>query len=97
LVKKQQHPLTLSTKMATKAELLLIKAHLRWTNLDITQCEELTIQLTLLDTFITDLKEQVKAVKENFKKCQVNLSEAKKNLLPAGKKGASWRQAYQLK
>jgi len=83
--------------MATKAELLLIKAHLRRTNLDITQCEELTVQLTLLDTFITDLKEQVKAVKENFKKCQVNLSEAKKNLLPAGKKGASWRQAYQLK
>jgi hypothetical protein len=37
--------------------------------MDAAHREELTMQLTLLDTAITELKNQVKAKKENVKKC----------------------------
>jgi len=38
------------------------------------------MQLTLLDTAITELKNQVKAKKENIKKCQENFSIRKKKV-----------------
>jgi hypothetical protein len=45
----------------------LIKANLCRKNLDSTQIEELKVQLTLLDAFTTDLKQQMKVIKENLK------------------------------
>ncbi len=47
----------------------LIRNQLRRKNMDAAHREELTMQLTLLDTAITELKNQVKAKKENVKKC----------------------------
>jgi hypothetical protein len=42
------------------------------------QREELKVNLTLLDTFIKDLKEQMKAIKEHLKNCQLNVADSKK-------------------
>ena len=58
----------------------MIKAELRRKNLENTMREELRIQLTLLETFISELKGQLKECKDNLKKCQVTLAESKKNL-----------------
>ncbi len=42
------------------------------------QREELKVYITLLDTFIKDLKEQMKAIKEHLKNCQLNVADSKK-------------------
>jgi flagellar biosynthesis chaperone FliJ len=58
----------------------LIRSQLWRKNMDAAHREELTMQLTLLDTAITELKNQVKAKKENVKKCQENFSVCKKKV-----------------
>ena len=58
----------------------LIKAQLRRTYLSAAQRTELNVQLTLVDTFISDLKKQQKLAKDKVKDCQTSLSNARKKL-----------------
>jgi len=55
----------------------LIRSQLRRKNIDAVHREQLKVQLTFLDTAITELKNQIKAKKENVKKCQERLSACK--------------------
>jgi flagellar biosynthesis chaperone FliJ len=55
----------------------LIRSQLQRKNIDAVHREQLTMQLTFLDTAITELKNQIKAKKENVKKCQKRLSACK--------------------
>jgi hypothetical protein len=76
---KKQSDATMNVELREKSgTTTLIKAHLRRKNLDSTQREELKGNLTLLNTFITELKEQMKAIKEHLKNCQLNIADSKK-------------------
>ncbi len=73
----------------------MIKAQLRRKNLENGRKEELQVQLTLLNTFFSELKDKVKCCKDNLKACQINFAESKKNWQTAEKKEVSQGQVYQ--
>jgi hypothetical protein len=58
----------------------LIKAQLRRKGLENEKKVELQMQLTLLSTFISELKQQLKLCKDNLKSRQLHLAESKKKL-----------------
>jgi chromosome segregation ATPase len=81
LENKKQADATINIELREKSgTVTLIKANLSRKNLDGTQREELKVQLTLLDAFIADLKQQMKLIKENLKIRQKNLADLKKKL-----------------
>jgi hypothetical protein len=78
---KKQSDATINVELREKSSAAtLIKAQLRRKNLGNEQRQDLTVQLALLDTFITELKQQIKAHKDNLKKCNAHLSESKQKL-----------------
>ncbi len=58
----------------------MLKSELRKKSLDNSQKEDLQRRLTLLDSFIAELKLQHKELKDNLKQCQAKYSESKKAL-----------------
>jgi ElaB/YqjD/DUF883 family membrane-anchored ribosome-binding protein len=89
---KKQADATINISIREKSgTVILIKAQLRRRNLENERKNELQMQLMLLNTFICNLKEQLKYCKDNFKSCQMNRAESKKKLAIAEKKEASQR------
>jgi hypothetical protein len=60
-------------------EIKSLKSELRKKNLQQERRQELHERLTLLESFVTESKAKEKAAKENFKDCQVLVSDCKKN------------------
>jgi hypothetical protein len=58
-----------------------IKAQLQRKGLENSRREELKIQLTLLETFINEQRNQIKKFKEEIKKIQLDHAEGKKKLI----------------
>jgi NACalpha-BTF3-like transcription factor len=78
---KKQVDATTNIEIRDKSGTLnVIKAQLRRKNLENGRKEELQVQLTLLNTFISELKDKVKCCKDNLKACQINFAESKKKL-----------------
>jgi len=75
---KKQCEATINVELREKSgAATLIRSQLQRKNIDAVHREQLTMQLTFLDTAITELKNQIKAKKENVKKCQKRLSACK--------------------
>jgi hypothetical protein len=95
LENKKQADATINIELREKSgTATLIKANLCRKYLDGTQREELNVQLTLLDAFITDLKQQMKVMKENLKSCQKNLVDLKKKTCNLQKRKGKTRGKY---
>ena len=95
LENKKQADATINIELREKSgTVTLIKANLSRKNLDGTQREELKVQLTLLDAFIADLKQQMKLIKENLKIRQKNLADLKKKTCNLQRRKGKTRGKY---